>query len=77
MDYLYEGFSHDPSWYKTPEPGFMEVTVAGLRRLPQVLQDDAVLIDAGEASWSRHLIAAALNALADLRCPLRFLCCLA
>lgn len=71
----YEGFTHDPAWSSLPEAGLLDGTVADLRRLPQVLQDDAVLVDAGEASWSRHLIESAVNALADLGCPLRHLFC--
>jgi hypothetical protein len=69
----YEGFTHDPVWFKMPEPGYLEGTIADLRRLPQFLQDDAVLVDACEASWSRHLVGDALNALADLGCGLRHL----
>jgi hypothetical protein len=72
-DYLYEGFKHDPAWYKVPKPGYLDGTVSDLRRLPQALQDDAVLVDVGESSWSRHLIETALNALADLGRPLRHL----
>jgi hypothetical protein len=52
-------------------------TVADLRRLPQILQDDVELVDVGEASWSRDLVAPALNALADLGRPLLHLYCLA
>ena len=77
MDYLYEGFSRDPSWNQNPEPGYLDSTVADLRRLPHVLQADTVLVDVGEASWSRHLIEAALNALSALGCPLLHLYCLA
>ncbi|HXH79918.1 hypothetical protein [Nocardioides sp.] len=44
---VYEGFNHDPAWYKTSDPGYLDGTIADLRRLPQVLQEDAVLVDAG------------------------------
>ena len=70
---LYEGFQHDPAWSKVPDPGYLDGTVADLRRLPQELQDGAVLVDAGEASWASHLLDSAVNALADLGCPLRHL----
>lgn len=75
--HLYEGFKRDSSWRAEPETSRLSGTVADLRRLPQVLQDDVELVDVGEASWPRDLIEPALHALADLGRPLLHLYCLA
>lgn len=53
----------------------MADTINDLRRLERDLQDGAVLVDAGEVRWPSHLVAAAINGLADLGLPLRALLC--
>lgn len=67
----YEGFRHDPSWVSSPLPGYLASTVSDLRRLPAQLQEEAILCDAGEATWPAELVPSAVNALADLGRPIR------
>lgn len=73
VDGLYEGFQRDPSWLHMPSPDYLRGTVADLRRLSTALRTAVVLVDRGEATWPRDLVAAAIDELADSGRPLRAL----
>ena len=73
MHQYYEGFQHDSRWTSEPSPGYLDQTIADLRELAPALQAEAVVVDQLEVRWPQHLLADAINGLADLGRPIRHL----
>ena len=71
VSHEYAGYRHGQNWSHAPSPGYMAGTIADLDRLGEDLRREVLVHDAGEASWPRQYVSAAINQLADLGRPLR------
>ena len=69
----YEGFHRDSRWTRDPPPGYLDQTIADLRQLGPALQAEAIVVDQFEVRWPQHLLADAINGLADLGRSIRYL----